>query len=124
MARAPLPAAAQALERFAERGDAKYPAISPCGLADWDRLPVLFDYPPGNRRVISTTKAIESLNFPLRKRLKTHGAFLNEESMVKVVYLALQHVAKMIHWVTRRVASFIVYSIVPHTPHRRSWYAR
>ena len=49
---ATLTEAEQALERFAERWDAKYPAISPHWLADWDRLTVLFDYPPAIRRVI------------------------------------------------------------------------
>jgi transposase-like protein len=57
--------AAHALERFAERWDAKYPAISPSWLADRDRLTVFFDYPPAIRRVVYTTNAIESLNYSL-----------------------------------------------------------
>jgi len=91
---ATLPEAEHALERFAERWDLKYPTISPSWLADWDRLTVLFDYPPAIRRVIYTTNAIESLNYTLRKRLKTRGVFPNDESLVKVLYLALQQVAK------------------------------
>ena len=86
--------AEHALERFAERWDTKYPTISPSWLADWDRLTVLFDSPPEIRRVIYTTKAIESWNYTLRKRLKTRGVFPNDEAIVKVLYLALQHVAK------------------------------
>jgi transposase-like protein len=86
--------AEQALERFAERWDAKYPTISPSGLADWERLTVLFDYLPAIRRVIYTTNAIASLHDTLRKRLKTRGVFPNDESLVKVLYLALQNVAK------------------------------
>jgi putative transposase len=93
-AAATLAEAEQALERFAERWDAKYPTISPSWLTDWDRLTVLFDYPPEIRRVIYTTNAIESLNYTLRKRLKTRGVFPNDESIVKVLYLALQNVAK------------------------------
>jgi putative transposase len=91
---ATLVEAEQALERFAERWDAKYPTISPSWLADWDRLTVLFDYPAAIRRVIYTTNAIESLNYTLRKRLKTRGVFPNDESIIKVLYLALQNVAK------------------------------
>jgi transposase-like protein len=83
---ATLTAAEQALERFAERWDAQYPGISPSWLADWDRLTVLFDYPPATRRVIYTTNAIESLNYSLRKRLKTRGTFPNDASIVKVLY--------------------------------------
>ena len=44
--------AAPALERFAERGDAQSPAISPSWLADWDRLTVFFAYPPAMRRAV------------------------------------------------------------------------
>jgi putative transposase len=91
---ATLGAAEQALERFAERWDAKYPAISPSWLADWDRLTVIFDYPPAIRRVIYTTNAIESLHYSLRKVLKGRGAFPNDESIVKVLYMGLQHVTK------------------------------
>ena len=91
---ATLQEAEQALDRFAERWDATYPAISPSWLADWEGLTVFFDYPPAIRRVIYTTNAIESLNYSLRKRLKTRGVFPNDESLVKVLYLALQHVAK------------------------------
>ena len=91
---ATLPDAEQALERFADRWDAKYPAISPSWLADWDRLTVLFDYPPAIRRAIYTTNAIESLNYSLRKVLKGRGAFPNDASIVKLLYMGLQHVAK------------------------------
>jgi transposase-like protein len=93
-AAATLTEAEQALERFAERWDTTYPMISPSWLADWDRLTVFFDYPPAIRRVIYTTNAIESLNYTLRKRLKTRGVFPNDASVVKVLYLALQQVAK------------------------------
>src|SRR5438093_6624150 len=57
---ATLPDAEHALERFAERWDAKYPAVSPSWLADWDRLTVFFDYPLAIRRAVYTTNAIES----------------------------------------------------------------
>jgi transposase-like protein len=93
-AAATLPEAEHALERFAERWDTKYPTISPSWLTDWDRLTVLFDYPPEIRRVIYTTNASESLHDTLRKRLKTRGVFPNDESIVKVLYLALQNIAK------------------------------
>lgn len=93
-AAATLTEAEQALERFAERWDTKYPTISPSWLADWDRLTVLFDYPPAIRRVMYTTNAIESLNYSLRKRLKTRGVFPNDEAIIKLLYLRSQHVVK------------------------------
>lgn len=93
-AAATLAEAESALERFAQRWDEKYPAISPSWRADWQRLTVFFDYPPEIRRVIYTTNAIESLNYSLRRVLKTRGAFPNDDAVVKVLYLALRNVAK------------------------------
>jgi len=89
-----LTEAEQALARFSERWDAKYPAISPSWRADWQRLTVFFDYSPEIRKVIYTTNAIESLNYSLRKLLKTRGAFPNDEAIIKIIYLAIQRVAK------------------------------
>lgn len=83
-----------ALEEFSKRWDEKYPAISPSWRADWERLTVFFDYPPEIRRVVYTTNAIESLNYTLRKVLKTRGAFPNDDSIVKILYLALNRIAK------------------------------
>lgn len=93
-AAATLGAAEQALEHFSARWDEKYPAISPAWRADWERLTVFFDYPPAIRRVIYTTNAIESLNYSLRKVLKNRGAFPNDESIFKVLYLGLNRIAK------------------------------
>jgi putative transposase len=93
-AAATLAEAEHALEGFAERWDTKYPTISPSWLADGDRLTVLCDDPPAIRRVIYTTNAIESLHYTLRKRLKTRGVFPTDEAIVKLLYLALQNVAK------------------------------
>lgn len=91
---ATLPEAESALDRFADHWDGKYPAISPSWRADWERLTVFFDYPPEIRKVIYTTNAIESLNYSLRKVLKNRGAFPNDESIVKLLYLAIQKIAK------------------------------
>jgi putative transposase len=89
-----LSQAEQALARFSERWDAQYPAISPSWRADWQRLTVFFDYSPEIRKVIYTTNAIESLNYSLRKLLKTRGAFPNDEAIIKIIYLAIHRVAK------------------------------
>lgn len=86
--------AEQALARFAQSWDAKYPAISPSWRADWARLTVLFDYPPEIRRVIYTTNAIESLNYSLRRVLRNRGAFPSDASIKKLLFLALKNAAK------------------------------
>lgn len=84
----------RALDDFAHAWDAKYPAISRAWRADWAHLTVFFDYPPEIRKVIYTTNAIESLNHSLRKIVKTRGAFPDDEAVMKLLYLALQNVAR------------------------------
>jgi len=91
---ATLAEAEEALERFSENWDAKYPAISPSWRVDWERLTVFFDYSPEIRKVIYTTNAIESLNYSLRRMLKTRGSFPNDDSILKILYLAINRVSK------------------------------
>ena len=86
--------AEQALERFSETWDNKYPAISPSWWAEWDRLTVFFDYSPEIRKVTYTTNAIESLNYSLRRMLKTKGTFPNDDSILKILYLAVNRISK------------------------------
>jgi transposase-like protein len=93
-AAATIEEAEQALENFSKLWDAKYPAISPSWRSDWQRLTVFFDYSPEIRKVIYTTNAIESLNYSLRKMLKNRGAFPNDDSIIKILYLAINRVSK------------------------------
>ena len=46
------------------------------------------------RKIIYTTNAIESLNLRLRKAIRTRVAFLSEEAVLKVMYLASRNLAK------------------------------
>ena len=86
--------AQEALDQFSQNWDAKYPAISPSWRAEWERLTVFFDYSPEIRKVIYTTNAIESLNYSLRRMPKTRGSFPNDDSILKILYLAINRVAK------------------------------
>lgn len=54
----------------------------------------LFDYPIGIRKAIYTTNAIESLNSGLRKVTKGKGSFINENALMKVLYLRIQDLQK------------------------------
>lgn len=56
-----------ALDAFADKWDATYPAISQIWLRHWENIIPIFDYPPEIRKVMYTTNAIESLNRSLRK---------------------------------------------------------
>lgn len=87
-------AAAEELERFAAKWDKTHPAISQIWNRNWARIIPFFAFAPDIRKVIYTTNAVESLNMTLRKVIKTRASFPNEEAATKLLYLALQNVAK------------------------------
>ena len=68
--------------------------MSPMWRRNWEHLTPFFAYPAGIRKVIYTTNAVESLNMSLRKVIKTRGSFPNQEAAMKLLYLALEHIAK------------------------------
>ena len=84
----------QQLEAFAKKWDGRYPSISQIWRRNWDQVSPFFAYPAEIRKVIYTTNAVESLNMSLRKVIKTRGSFPNEEAALKLLYLALELVAK------------------------------
>lgn len=55
----------------------------------WDRFIPFLQFPPMLRRVIYTTNSIESLNYQLRKIIKNRGHFPTDESVVKLLWLAI-----------------------------------
>ena len=82
------------LTDFEEKWDKTHPSIGQSWRRNWDRIIPFFAYPPEIRKVIYTTNAIESLNMSLRKVTKNRGSFPNDESMLKLLYLALNNIAK------------------------------
>ena len=86
--------AQQERELLAARGDGQYPTISALWKRHGEQIPPLFAFPPEIRRIIYTTKAVESLPMTLRKVIKTRGSFPHEEAAMKLWYLALRNVAK------------------------------
>ena len=79
---------------FGEKWDATHPRVSQSWQNNWQRIIPYFAYPPEIRRVIYTTNTIESLNMSLRKVTKNRGSFPNDESMFKLLYLALTNISK------------------------------
>ena len=63
-------------------------------MRNWENIIPIFDYPMAIRKVIYTTNAIESLNRSLRKVIKTKAVFPDEESVFKLMYLAMNNIAK------------------------------
>ncbi len=66
--------------------------ISQMWRRNWDHLMLCLS--GGHLQVIYTTNAVESLNMSLRKVIKTRGSFPNQEAAMKLLYLALEHIAK------------------------------
>jgi putative transposase len=89
-----LDQAGLALDAFCQTWDDKYPTIGKAWRRDWDQLTPFFEYPNDIRRVIYTTNAIESINRSFRKILKNRGAFPTEQAVFKLMYMALQNIAK------------------------------
>ena len=86
--------AEQALDRFAQAWDAKYPTIAKTWRARWTDIITLFDYPPPIRRAIYTTNAIESVNSVIRKFTRNRKIYPNEESALKIVYMAIHEASR------------------------------
>ena len=91
---ATLEEAEAALDAFGEKWDETYPAISQIWIRHWENIIPIFDYPMAIRRVIYTTNAIESVNRSLRKVIKTKAVFPDEESVMKLMYLAMNNISK------------------------------
>ena len=49
---------------------------------------------PAIRKAIYTTNSVEALHRSLRKIIKTRGAFPNEESALKLLFLAIRQASK------------------------------
>jgi transposase-like protein len=86
--------AEQALDRFAQAWDEKYPTIAKTWRARWTDIITLFDYPPPIRRAIYTTNAIESVNSVIRKFTRNRKIYPNEESALKIVYMAIHEASR------------------------------
>lgn len=78
-----------ALDIFAERWDRKYPKISRSWRDNWANLSMYFKYPHEVRRLIYTTNAIEGFNRQLRKVTKSKSVFPTDDSLLKMLYLAM-----------------------------------
>ncbi len=60
----------------------------------WAGISPQFAYPEEIRRAIYTTNLVESLHMRLRKVIKTRASFPNEDSALKLLYLALRNIAQ------------------------------
>ena len=77
-----------------DRWGNKYPNAIKSWEDNWDNLSTFFTFPGNIRKIIYTTNFIESLNSQFRKITKTKLIFPNYDSLMKMLYLAVERVAR------------------------------
>ena len=92
--------ALQELDRFDEIWGGKYPKIADNWRDKWIHLSTYFKYPQAVRTLIYTTNTIEGFNRQLRKVTKNKGVFPTDDSLFKMLYLAMMDITKK--WTGRR----------------------
>ena len=94
------PAAQSALDTFEAAWGKKYPRIAASWRENWANLSTYFKFPQEVRRLIYTTNAIEGFNRQLRKVTKSKAVFPTDDSLLKMLYLAMMDITKK--WTGRR----------------------
>lgn len=82
------------LDILEEKWNDKYPIVIKSWRSNWERLSQYFKYPEEIRRIIYTTNTIEAVHRQFRKLTKTKGAFPNQDSLLKLLYLGIQNASK------------------------------
>lgn len=82
------------LDSFEEKWGGKYPKIAKSWKDNWANLSTYFKYPEAVRRLIYTTNAIEGFNRQLRKVTKSKTVFPSDDSLLKMLYLAMMDITK------------------------------
>jgi transposase-like protein len=86
--------AAAELDILADKWNDKYPIVIKSWQNNWERLSQYFKYPTDIRRIIYTTNTIEAVHRQFRKLTKTKGAFPNQDSLLKLLYMGIQNASK------------------------------
>ena len=82
------------LDVLEEKWGDKYPIVINSWRNKWENLSYYFKYPEDIRQIIYTTNIIESVHRQFRKLTKTKGAFPNENSLLKLLYMGIQNAQK------------------------------
>ena len=92
--------ALQELERFDGICGKKYPKTADNWRDKWVNLSTYFKYSQAVRTLIYTTNTIEDFNRQLRKFTKNKGNSPTDDSLFKMLYLAMMDITKK--WTGRR----------------------
>ena len=82
------------LDKLEEKWGNKYPIVFESWRNKWDNLSNYFKYAEPIRRVIYTTNIIESVHRQFRTLTKTKGAFPNDNSLLKLLYVGIRNAEK------------------------------
>jgi transposase-like protein len=82
------------LDKLEEKWGKKYPIVFQSWRNKWEHLSLFFQFSQEIRRVIYTTNIIESVHRQFRMLTKTKGAFPNDESLLKLLYVGIQNAQK------------------------------
>jgi len=82
------------LDKLEDKWNDKYPIVIKSWRNNWERLSQYFKYPEDIRRIIYTTNTIEAVHRQFRKLTKTKGAFPNQDSLLKLLYMGIQNASK------------------------------
>ena len=96
------------LDAFGEKWNGKYPKIAQSWETNWPKLSTYFKYPQEVRTLIYTTNAIEGFNRQLRKVTKSKSVFPTDDSLLKMLYLAMMDITKK--WTGKRRDWGIIHS--------------
>ena len=94
------------LLKLEEKWGKKYPVVIKSWKDKWDNLSAYFKYPQEIRRIIYTTNIIESVHRQFKKLTKTKGAFPNENSLLKLLYLGIQNAKKEMDYADSELGSY------------------
>lgn len=84
----------QNLEKLQKKWEPKYALAVKPWITHWDNVKTFFSFPEQIRTMIYTTNAVESVHRQLRKVTKNKAVFPTDESLVKMLFLAIRDVSK------------------------------
>lgn len=84
----------QNVEKLQKKWGAKYALAVRPWLVHWENIKPFFAFPEQIRRLIYTTNAVESVHRQLRKVTKNKALFPTDESLIKMLFLAIRDVSK------------------------------
>lgn len=86
------------LEALSDKWGEKYPVVVNSWKNNWSTLSAYFKYSQLIRKIIYTTNIVENLHHQMRKVTKNRAVFPTDDSLFKLLYLAVKNVS--VKWTT------------------------